>query len=83
MHLNAMKNGYIEGYCNKLVRKQITLVVVIEIIQYSRKLQLVSTKNSDLKGIFVVKVWPWYIIGVPSSPSQQSSSTQRHPVNST
>lgn len=36
-----------------------------------------------LKGILVVSVCPWYITGMPSSPSQQSSSTLRQPCSST
>lgn len=42
---------------------------------------IVST--TELKGIFVVNVCPWYIIGYPSSPSQQSSSTHLQPVSKT
>ena len=30
-----------------------------------------------------MSVWPWYMIGDPSSPSQQSNSTHRQPVNRT
>lgn len=32
------------------------------------------------KRILEVNIWPWQTMGSPSGPSQQSSSTQRHPI---
>lgn len=39
------------------------------------------TSIASLNLIFDVRVWPWKITGSPSAPSQQSSSTQRHPCS--
>lgn len=35
--------------------------------------------TTSLKGILEVKVWPWYTMGSPFGPSQQSTSRQRQP----
>ncbi len=40
------------------------------------------TLTTSRKEILVVSVWPWKMTGRPSSPSQQSSSTQRQPEQS-
>lgn len=39
-----------------------------------------SVEMMSLKRILEVKVWPWYTMGSPSLPSQQSTSTQRQPL---
>lgn len=39
-----------------------------------------SVETTSLKRILDVRVWPWYTMGSPSPPSQQSTSTQRQPL---
>lgn len=39
-----------------------------------------SVETTSLKRILDVRVWPWYTMGSPSLPSQQSTSTQRQPL---
>lgn len=39
-----------------------------------------SVATTSLKRILDVRVWPWYTMGSPSLPSQQSTSTQRQPL---
>lgn len=43
------------------------------------KAYLPRVLTTSLKGILEVKVWPWYTMGSPLGPSQQSTSRQRQP----